>query len=74
MSNCPMCTLVYMYIIKRNGVGNRERERDRRYMCVLFSSFLISSRPLSVSMGNAIKWLKFTIANIQPSTPENEVH
>ena len=54
------CVSVFIYII---------------HVCYVyfFSSFLISSRPLSVSMGNAIKWLKFTIAKIQPNTPENEV-
>lgn len=36
-------------------------------------SFLISSRPLSVSMGNTIKWLKFKITNIPPNTPDIDV-
>ncbi|EOA87375.1 hypothetical protein ACJQWK_10399 [Exserohilum turcicum] len=34
--------------------------------------FLKSCRPLSVSMGNAIRWLKDVIIKIDPSTPENE--
>ena len=36
-------------------------------------SFLITSRPLSVSMGNTIKWLKFKITNIPPNTPDIDV-
>ncbi|KAF1847158.1 nagb/rpia/CoA transferase-like protein [Cucurbitaria berberidis CBS 394.84] len=34
--------------------------------------FLKSCRPLSISMGNAIRWLKDVIIKIDPSTPENE--
>ncbi|EFQ94592.1 hypothetical protein PTT_07674 [Pyrenophora teres f. teres 0-1] len=34
--------------------------------------FLKSCRPLSTSMGNAIRWLKDIIIKIDPSTPENE--
>ncbi|KAF2851508.1 nagb/rpia/CoA transferase-like protein [Plenodomus tracheiphilus IPT5] len=34
--------------------------------------FLKSCRPLSISMGNAIRWLKDIIIKIDPSTPENE--
>ncbi|KAL8826004.1 MAG: hypothetical protein Q9170_007574 [Blastenia crenularia] len=34
--------------------------------------FLVSCRPLSVSMGNAIRWLKLTISHIDPDTPESK--
>ncbi|KAK5133324.1 hypothetical protein LTR08_007849 [Meristemomyces frigidus] len=34
--------------------------------------FLKSCRPISESMGNAIRWLKKLIAEIDPSTPEQE--
>ncbi|KAF2126350.1 nagb/rpia/CoA transferase-like protein [Dothidotthia symphoricarpi CBS 119687] len=34
--------------------------------------YLKSCRPLSISMGNAIRWLKDIIIKIDPSTPENE--
>ncbi|KAF2705929.1 nagb/rpia/CoA transferase-like protein [Pleomassaria siparia CBS 279.74] len=34
--------------------------------------FLRSCRPISISMGNAIRWLKDIIIKIDPSTPENE--
>ncbi|KAH8722416.1 hypothetical protein GQ44DRAFT_622628 [Phaeosphaeriaceae sp. PMI808] len=34
--------------------------------------FLKSCRPLSISMGNAIRWLKDMIIKIDPSAPENE--
>ncbi|KAH7083647.1 hypothetical protein FB567DRAFT_446909 [Paraphoma chrysanthemicola] len=34
--------------------------------------FLKSCRPLSISMGNAIRYLKDIIIKIDPSTPENE--
>ncbi|XP_019853510.1 PREDICTED: translation initiation factor eIF-2B subunit delta-like [Amphimedon queenslandica] len=46
--------------------------RDLEVTLKPYISFLISSRPLSVSMGNAIKWLKLKITKIQPNTPENE--
>ncbi|RKF72357.1 putative translation initiation factor eIF-2B subunit delta [Golovinomyces cichoracearum] len=32
--------------------------------------FLASCRPLSISMGNAIRWLKLKISKIDPSTPD----
>jgi len=35
-------------------------------------AFLVECRPLSVSMGNAIKLLKLRISQIDPSTPEAE--
>lgn len=34
--------------------------------------YLSSCRPLSISMGNAIRWLKDKIIKIDPSTPESE--
>jgi len=34
--------------------------------------YLVSCRPLSVSMGNAIRWLKVEINNVDPSTDETE--
>ncbi|KAI4142596.1 MAG: hypothetical protein L6R39_004876 [Caloplaca ligustica] len=34
--------------------------------------YLVSCRPLSVSMGNAIRWLKLLISRIDPDTPESE--
>lgn len=34
--------------------------------------YLSSCRPLSISMGNAIRWLKLNIANIDPSMPDTE--
>ena len=34
--------------------------------------YLVSCRPLSVSMGNAIRWLKLEISNVDPDTPESE--
>lgn len=35
-------------------------------------TFLISCRPLSESMGNAIRWLKKLISNLDPDLPEQE--
>lgn len=35
-------------------------------------NYLVSSRPLSVSMGNCIRFLKMEIAAIPPETPEDE--
>lgn len=32
--------------------------------------YLVSCRPLSVSMGNAIRWLKVEISDVDPDTPE----
>ena len=34
--------------------------------------YLVSCRPISTSMGNAIRWLKKLIVEIDPSTPEQE--
>ncbi|KAL9046985.1 MAG: hypothetical protein Q9214_000323 [Letrouitia sp. 1 TL-2023] len=34
--------------------------------------YLVSCRPLSISMGNAIRWLKLEISTIDPDTPESE--
>ena len=36
-------------------------------------SFLTQCRPLSVSMGNAIKYLKLQITQTPPNTPEKQV-
>ena len=33
--------------------------------------YLVSCRPLSVAMGNAIRWLKVQISNVDPDTPES---
>ena len=40
---------------------------------LFFDSFLIQSRPLSVSMGNAIKHVKMCISNVQPDVSEDTV-
>jgi translation initiation factor eIF-2B subunit delta len=34
--------------------------------------YLVSCRPLSVSMGNAIRWLKVEINDVDPDTPESK--
>ncbi|KAL9119956.1 MAG: hypothetical protein Q9187_003485 [Circinaria calcarea] len=34
--------------------------------------YLVSCRPLSVSMGNAIRWLKLQISDVDPDTPESK--
>ncbi|KAL8917087.1 MAG: hypothetical protein Q9172_005992 [Xanthocarpia lactea] len=34
--------------------------------------YLVSCRPLSISMGNAIRWLKMAISTIDPGTPEHQ--
>jgi translation initiation factor eIF-2B subunit delta len=34
--------------------------------------FLVECRPLCVSMGNAIKFVKTQVAKLEPSTPEDE--
>ncbi|KAL8736554.1 MAG: hypothetical protein Q9181_002382 [Wetmoreana brouardii] len=34
--------------------------------------YLVSCRPLSISMGNAIRWLKMAISTIDPDTPESK--
>lgn len=33
--------------------------------------YIVSCRPLSVSMGNAIRWLKVKISEVDPDTPES---
>ncbi len=42
-------------------------------LCFSLCSFLSKCRPLSVSMGNAIKHLKLKISNIPPDVSEAEV-
>ncbi|MCJ1354097.1 MAG: hypothetical protein MMC33_004084 [Icmadophila ericetorum] len=34
--------------------------------------YLVSCRPLSISMGNAIRWLKVQISDVDPDTPETK--
>lgn len=34
--------------------------------------YLVSCRPISISMGNAIRWLKVEISNVDVSTPESQ--
>jgi translation initiation factor eIF-2B subunit delta len=46
--------------------------RDLEATIKPYISFLTTSRQLSVSMGNTIKWLKLTITNISPEMPEKE--
>ncbi|KAI4201856.1 MAG: hypothetical protein LQ346_002060 [Caloplaca aetnensis] len=46
-----------------------------RHLTIHLSSqidYLVSCRPLSVSMGNAIRWLKLLISRIDPDTSESE--
>lgn len=50
----------------------KELSRDLQVTIKPYINFLTTSRPLSVSMGNAIKWLKLTITNVPLGTPENE--
>ena len=47
-----------------------------RFVCIFvcfLASFLTQCRPLSVSMGNAIKFLKFQITHTPPEMAEDEV-
>ncbi|KAL9029128.1 MAG: hypothetical protein Q9196_002589 [Gyalolechia fulgens] len=34
--------------------------------------YLVSCRPLAISLGNAIRWLKLVISHIDPDTPESK--
>ena len=46
-----------------------------RHLTILLSSqidYLVSCRPISISMGNAIRWLKVEISNVDVSTPESQ--
>lgn len=46
-----------------------------RHLAVHLSSqidYIVSCRPLSVSMGNAIRWLKVEISEVDPDTPESK--
>ena len=47
--------------------------RDLEQTIKPFISFLAQSRPLSVSMGNAIKFLKWKISTVPPDMPEETV-
>ncbi|XP_065063368.1 translation initiation factor eIF2B subunit delta-like isoform X1 [Rhopilema esculentum] len=51
---------------------SKEISRDLEARIKPYISFLTQCRPLSVSMGNAIKYLKIQITSIPPGTPEQE--
>ncbi|XP_065844017.1 translation initiation factor eIF2B subunit delta-like isoform X2 [Oscarella lobularis] len=50
----------------------KDLARDLEVKIKPYISFLSQCRPLSVSMGNAIKYIKLRIATIPPEKPENE--
>eukprot|EP00794_Sanderia_malayensis_P011784 gene11784-13004_t len=51
---------------------SKELSRDLESRLKPYISFLTQCRPLSVSMGNAIKYLKMQITQIPPGMPEQE--
>eukprot|EP00112_Aurelia_sp_Birch-Aquarium-sp1_P017934 Seg421.3 transcript_id=Seg421.3/GoldUCD/mRNA.D3Y31 product="Translation initiation factor eIF-2B subunit delta" protein_id=Seg421.3/GoldUCD/D3Y31 len=51
---------------------SKEISRDLESRIKPYISFLVQCRPLSVSMGNAIKYLKMKITQIPPGMPEQQ--
>ena len=71
-ARCAATLLVFKRVIESytTPVGNSLP----RHLPVVLSSqieYLTSCRPLSVSMGNAIRWLKVKISEIDPDTSED---
>ncbi|KAK3751992.1 hypothetical protein QZH41_010973, partial [Actinostola sp. cb2023] len=55
-----------------NTPAHKELSRDLEAKLKPNISFLTQCRPLSVSMGNAIKYVKYNITRISPDRPEDE--
>lgn len=55
------------------GAADKELRRDLEAKLRPHISFLTECRPMSVSMRNAIKFLKLTISNLDPSLTEEDV-
>jgi len=51
---------------------NKELSRDLNAVIKPLIRFIIDCRPQSISMGNALRYLKSTIAKLSPSLPEEE--
>lgn len=72
-ARCVSTLLVFKRVIGAYTTPpNNSLSRDLTIHLSTQIDYLKSSRPLSVSMGNAIRWLKLTISTIDPDTPEHE--
>ncbi|KAL6754214.1 hypothetical protein V8C86DRAFT_2707453 [Haematococcus lacustris] len=63
-----LCQLIQDY----STPDGKSLSRDMTQQLNAVIAFLVDCRPLSVSMGNAIKLLKLRLSQIDPSTPEAE--
>ena len=72
-ARCLSTLLVFKRVIEAYVTPpNNSLPRDLTIHLSAQIDYLKSCRPLSVSMGNAIRWLKLTISTIDPDTPEHQ--
>ncbi|KAL8846257.1 MAG: hypothetical protein Q9221_008647 [Calogaya cf. arnoldii] len=72
-ARCVSTLLVFKRVIEAYITPpNNSLPRDLTIHLSAQIDYLKSCRPLSVSMGNAIRWLKLTISTIDPDTPEHQ--
>ncbi|KAL9631464.1 MAG: hypothetical protein Q9204_004219 [Flavoplaca sp. TL-2023a] len=72
-ARCVSTLLVFKRVIDAYTTPpNNSLPRDLTLHLSAQIDYLKSCRPLSTSMGNAIRWLKLTISTIDPDTPEHQ--
>ncbi|KAL8998317.1 MAG: hypothetical protein Q9169_002631 [Polycauliona sp. 2 TL-2023] len=70
-ARCVSTLIVFKKVIEAYTTPpNNSLPRDLTLHLSSQIDYLRSCRPLSISMGNAIRWLKLTISTIDPDTPE----
>ncbi|KAL8972139.1 MAG: hypothetical protein Q9183_000706 [Haloplaca sp. 2 TL-2023] len=72
-ARCVSTLLVFKKVI--NAYSTPPGTSLPRHLALHLSTqidYLVSCRPLSMSMGNAIRWLKLAISTIDPDTPESK--
>ncbi|KAL8718638.1 MAG: hypothetical protein Q9225_004256 [Loekoesia sp. 1 TL-2023] len=72
-ARCVSTLLIFKRVI--NSYSTPPGTSLPRHLTIHLSTqidYLVSCRPLSVSMGNAIRWLKLAISHIDPDTPESQ--
>ncbi|KAI4168409.1 MAG: hypothetical protein LQ343_006418 [Gyalolechia ehrenbergii] len=72
-ARCVSSLLVFKQVI--NAYSTPLGTSLPRHLTIHLSTqidYLVSCRPLSISLGNAIRWLKLAISHIDPDTPESK--
>lgn len=72
-ARCVTTLLVFKRVI--NSYSTPPGTSLPRHLTIHLSTqidYLVSCRPLSISLGNAIRWLKLAISHIDPDTPESK--